>query len=145
MAEVSLQSIEKLHDVAASTECANGRCEKLYRGDLDNLADIIEEEVAERYVELPVDADGVPIRVDDLLRLSNGKVTAVRFITFNDAGWLINESGWLPDRVTHYQPDSWERIIEDAIKVGYADADNERLDGMRGTLVARCRALAGDE
>lgn len=31
------------------------------------LADEIEAEIAERYIELPVDADGVPIRIGDLV------------------------------------------------------------------------------
>ena len=31
------------------------------------LADAIEAEIAERYIELPVDADGVPIRIGDKL------------------------------------------------------------------------------
>lgn len=108
---------------------------------MSSHADAIERELDEHYVELPMDADGVPIGVDDLIKLPNGKITAVRFITFNDAGWLINESGWFPERVTHYQPDTWERIIEDAIHAGATDVNND----VRGNLVDRCRALAGDD
>lgn len=35
--------------------------------DLTDLADEIEREIAERYMELPVDADGVPIRLGDVM------------------------------------------------------------------------------
>lgn len=34
----------ELRAVAAKTECANGRCEKLYRGDLEHIADRIDAE-----------------------------------------------------------------------------------------------------
>lgn len=34
----------ELREVAAKTECANGRCEKLYRGDLEHIADRIDAE-----------------------------------------------------------------------------------------------------
>ena len=35
---------DELRKVAAKTECANGRCEKLYRGDLEHIADRIDAE-----------------------------------------------------------------------------------------------------
>ena len=35
---------DELRAVAAKTECANGRCEKLYRGDLEHIADRIDAE-----------------------------------------------------------------------------------------------------
>lgn len=38
---------DELRSVAAKTECANGRCEKLYRGDLETVADRIDAEHAE--------------------------------------------------------------------------------------------------
>lgn len=76
----------ELREVAAKTECANGRCEKLYRGDLERIADCIDvehkravmsamndalyhandESMAELgWVRLPKDADGVPIHFKD--------------------------------------------------------------------------------
>lgn len=61
---------DELRKIATKTECANGRCEKLYRGDLEHIADRIDAELAERYVELPKDADGVPIRVGDVMEFS---------------------------------------------------------------------------
>lgn len=130
-----LESIERLrkygHDCCARVDDA-----------IHDYADAIEREIAERYQILPLDAGGVPIRVGDVLKLPNGEITAVRFITFNDAGWLVNESGWLPDKVTHQQPDTWERIIEDAMKLGYTDPDNERLEKR---LLIRCKTLAGED
>lgn len=82
---------DELRKVAAKTECANGRCEKLYRGDLDHIADRIDEEhesaCAEaygngvqsvalpdmtNYIELPKDADGVTIHLGDMLEIEHG-------------------------------------------------------------------------
>ena len=129
---MSLESIETLRIWSKAHMCSDS---EIWR-----FIDAVEREISERYVELPLDADGVPICVDDLLRLPNGKVTAVRFITFNDAGWLINDSGWFPDRVTHYQHDSWERIIEDAMAYKELPTDMDVQ-----LLVDRCRALAGED
>ena len=81
---------DELRAVAAKAECASGRCEKLYRGDLDHIADRIdaEHESAVRYercafwhdasddelakyglLRAPIDADGVPIRVGDVVTM----------------------------------------------------------------------------
>jgi len=38
------------------------------QGDLLAMCDKVEREIAERFMELPVDADGVPVRVGDKLR-----------------------------------------------------------------------------
>ena len=49
---------------------------------------------------------------------------------------VLNQRKW-----HHVKPDTWERIIEDAVKLGFTDPDNEHL---ADKLVARCKALAGD-
>ena len=83
---------DELREVAVKTECANGRCEKLYRGDLEHIADRIDiaykhaigyiddrdsETMAENgWVKLPVDADGEYIRIGDVM--DKGKVTCIR-------------------------------------------------------------------
>lgn len=88
---------DELRKVAAKTECANGRCEKLYRGDLDHIADRIDQEHEEcegfarrledaaskgeevtifgtDYIQLPKDADGETIHIGDYLHSDeNGK------------------------------------------------------------------------
>ena len=105
---------DELRAVAAKTECANGRCEKLYRGDLDNIADRIdtehERECREQYatgvehgigasidasviqthgyIELPKDADGEYIRVGDELD-GYGKTIEVVELRIGRSGWVI--------------------------------------------------------
>lgn len=43
------------------------------QSDLKDVLHAIEAEIAERFMELPVDADGVPIRVGDVMTLRHGK------------------------------------------------------------------------
>lgn len=90
------------------------------------------------YMLLPKDADGKPIHVGDRLRNDSGKeVTVVgvgdgTFFTFFSVG--VNHAHYAAD-FRHAKPDSWERIVEDAI------------DGLcyEDELVARCKALAGEK
>ena len=121
--------------------------------EIHDIADRIDAELAERYVELPLDADGVPIHVgdkltDDAMRKSDGEVC--RLMLESD-GWHVGFSlgGWSIPRHHkwhHQQPDTWERIIEDAIREGfertglYTPADMDY-----GALVARCKALAREQ
>lgn len=100
------------------------------------------------YVMLPKDADGVPIHVGDVLVHVNNlnistKPFEVRSLVWHGDSWTVC------DRIgptvkhsvlRHHGPDTWERIIEDAIGLGecyHSDVDMARL-------VARCKALAGD-
>lgn len=64
---MTLESIEKLRnlrDEAASKMVDNPRwvCARA-----EEIADEIEREIAEKYMELPVDADGVPIHLGDMV------------------------------------------------------------------------------
>lgn len=97
------------------------------------------------YVKLPVDADGVPININDKVD-GYGKMHRVcQLRLYTDRDWsLVDEHGdtyydmaWF----THVKPDSWERIIADAVKNGMYDHDNEHI---QQKLVERCRRLAGD-
>ena len=157
---------DELRRIAAKTECANGRCEKLYRGDLDHIADRIDAEHAKaveraygegvmsvpialdesQWVKLPVDADGAPIHVGDELEINhNGAVRTVESLGLFEHGWTVfcnSGGGFVPSqtRCHHVKPDSWERIIADAVKNGMYDHDNERI---QQKLVERCKRLAG--
>lgn len=76
-----IESIEKLRELAAdmtSTEIldhleVSGKflfhTEWIdsWHSEFDRLCDKIEREISERYMELPVDADGVPIRTGDII------------------------------------------------------------------------------
>lgn len=89
---------DELRSIAAKTECASSRCEKLYRVDLERIADRIDAaheralvssyfdgvfsngELAENgFIRLPVDADGEVIHVGDMIERgkSRGHVIAL--------------------------------------------------------------------
>lgn len=95
------------------------------------------------WVKLPADADGVPIRVGDyvetLIEAFEGERGWVECLTLTEDGWCVD--GDRPSTVRHVQPDSWERIIEDAVKLGYADYPTTSYEA---ELVERCKRLAGE-
>ena len=95
--------------------------------DLTDLADEIEREIAERYMELPVDADGVPVKLGDTI----GEVDNRDRYTFTVEGYtsalpdgigelmLVDEHDdcWYPTKCRHVKP----RTIEDVLR-DFADA-----------------------
>lgn len=103
------------------------------------------------YVKLPVDADGVPIHVGDTVEEvgedpTRYTVCGVGTLQERPAVFYGNPSeygyadGWdFAENVCHVQPDTWERIIEDAANL--VRGDNESVV----ELVERCRRLAGEE
>lgn len=96
-------------------------------------------------VKLPVDADGVPIHIGDRVEWSNGSFT-VHELKLTEDGWQTwdSEHGYTvhaDECIRHVQPDSWETIIQDAVKLGYADYPTTDYEA---ELVERCRRLAGE-
>ena len=93
---------DELRAVAAKTECANGRCEKLYRGDLDHIADRIDAEHESKvgctadewdywestHIELPKDAHDECIYVGDVMD-GYGKTIEVVELRIGRSGWVI--------------------------------------------------------
>lgn len=93
------------------------------------------------YVKLPVDADGVPIRIGDTVKLGDGTFEVRRLELYDMDSWdVLDRFGepFSPFYMRHVQPDTWEHIIEDAAKL--ARGDNDAVM----ELVERCRRLAGD-
>lgn len=135
-------------------------CHKDTRDMMRRIADRIDKEHAEavadalqlrgepdRWVELPVDADGIPIHVGDMVGWDGDEEFEVKGFGGSRAERLfyLNESGrfcWgIAENCHHHQPDSWERIVEDAMMLGcvtYPAASDKHA------LVERCRRLAGE-
>ena len=107
---------------------------------------VLGEQERDGWVELPKDADGVPIRVGDTVEYVDDTLAPrnVTSITLAGDGWwvYIDGLGRRPDTYRHVTPDTWERIIEDAFNAAIQGAD-ERWDSDvdRDILVARCKAL----
>lgn len=101
-----------------------------------------------------LDADGVEIKVGDTVWYrslctmgSMRKATVIGFDENSLGGKLAtlkDEAGktWYidPKKITHVQPDSWERLEEDA-----ADLDDMPCDFNAKDLIRRAKALAGAE
>lgn len=112
---------------------------------LNAIADAVEQELVERYVAKPLDADGVPINVGDKMvgpylepSYVDGVGVGVFFVYDGESMY----HGYDAQCYRHYQCDTWERIIEDALGSRWS-APNE-LSSDFTALVARCKKLAGD-
>lgn len=83
--------------------------------ELRALADRIDSEM----VELPKDADGVPIHVGDNVYLESGRKATVNRIELSHGEQSIHFSvcgnffSLAPENLAHTRPDSWERIADD--------------------------------
>ena len=105
---------DELREIAAKTECANGRCEKLYRGDLEHIADRIDAKHEEAIASMmndalyhandkdmadlgwyrALDADNQPIHADDEMFLkgdSVGRVTAIGVGQRSEWVWTLRD------------------------------------------------------
>lgn len=73
------------------------------------IANEIEREISERYMPLPVDADGVPIHVGDELE---GNYT----VTFVSEHWVLSAGRGRRNasRCRHIKPDPLKKLLHDA-------------------------------
>ena len=110
-------------------------------------ADELRERIEREYIKAPVDADGAPIRIGDRVRIGRTEFEAIGFgnVTCDEETYGVfmqRESGeyeWFNARyLRHIQPDSWERILDDAVRLSRGDNDAVM------ELVERCRRLAGE-
>ena len=114
------------------------------------------ERIDSELVELPRDADGVPIHVGDTVYLNEGreaKVFRVNIASDNSSidfttccdGRIYNAIG--PTYFTHTRPDSLERIADELEEL----SESNRVNGSgevfyrAGDLAARIRRLADKE
>lgn len=106
-----------------------------YKVFASTLADLLD-----RCVELPLDREGVPIRPGDEVSW-RGNVARVGCCQVEaDGDWLVVTESGFPTRcldvISHVLPDSFERIVDDAL--GW-QATKENRD----ELLRRCREVAG--
>lgn len=143
---ISRVELDALHAIADRIEeqYAKERIKVYDKGVYDGID---ADKDAMGYVKLPVDADRVPIHINDRLD-GYGKIHRVYQLNLNTGGdWsLVDERGdvyYDMAAFTHVKPDSWERIIKDALTSDRGDAYAVST-GMMRELVERCRKLAGD-
>lgn len=75
------------------------------------------------YMKLPLDADGEPIRIGDVVYVNPGVAWMVVGLRMSKFGWKVemNDVPFLcePDDLTHKKPepdDSWEKLEEDMMR-----------------------------
>lgn len=119
MSEIrALENLRGLRDEAASKMVDNPRwvCARA-----EAIADEIEAEVVERFMELPVDADGVPIHVGDMMEDDGEPFTICAVAPGCVHRWHVCNIGepskgtvsYPPISLRHYVPDSIGRIVQD--------------------------------
>lgn len=94
----------------------------------------------------PLDANGELWHKGDMSDSPWGEIESIAFDGYH---WQVSghdtSAPWIPaDSISHYRPDTWERIIMDAIDAVDDCWANDEHDKLVDALVARCKALAGD-
>lgn len=113
-----LESIEKLRGYAPNHPELYAVC--------NAAADAIEAEIAERYMELPVDADGVPIRVGETCYdTDTGEQFEVSSVEWNNvcwSAWSKPETRHIYINITHEKPRTVEDVLREfaykAVRIG---------------------------
>ncbi len=137
--------IRKWCEFEDGTECG-GFVTKASFDKLCALADRIDSEM----VELPKDADGVPIHVGDTVwGCISGMQMAVHELRLTDRWSISTDTGFIPkaSAVTHVRPDSFERIadeLEEWSEDNRINGDGEVFDRAR-QFSERIRKLAKRE
>ena len=103
---VFCDKLRNVDDNHVSAEYVAERCAI----DVRRMADAIEREIAERYVELPLDADGVPIHELDTLYDRDGKEFVVTTLVM-DGGWTVKSWG-KPGRPQNYRHAKPRTIVD---------------------------------
>ena len=85
---MTMESIEKLRELVEQSRNEYVQGSVSYNVGFNEIADEIEREIAERYMELPVDADGVPIHVGDVLEYGD-RVRATGIVKALNGGMVI--------------------------------------------------------
>ena len=125
------ESIEKLREWRRNSTWSDGNLHIV--GDtlhetlkFDELIDEIEREIDERFMELPVDADGVPIHMGDTLQLGDtrGEVVALNYCPNNGKlpwEWQCDTGNWYNTAFArHVKPRTVEDVLEEFL---HASAD----------------------
>ena len=125
-----LASIEKLRDLAADINgneiidhmqlypsCVfDGHWLDSWHMEFDRALDSIEREIAERYMELPADADGVPVHIGDTLYIFDDSAEVT--VTLLSSGGFSTERPFTysPSMFSHAKPDPLKELLNDHLQ-----------------------------
>ena len=113
-----MDAIEKLREFAGTPDCG------FWSSEMNRIADEIERELADKYLLLPVDKDGEPIRIGDLIEYrapdEAHAVHAQGVYVYRDGPLegemvVVNErlGLWQADMCRHVRPDPLEELLRD--------------------------------
>ena len=116
-----LESLDKLRDWIRHLDSNTHLGVLTYQGvaGLEGIAHAIQAEVDERYMELPVDADGEPIHVGDYLQLGDtrGEVVELTYCPANGElpwEWQCDTGDWYNTVFArHVKPRTVEDVLND--------------------------------
>ena len=137
-----MESIEKLREYIS-------RWAPMTQTEMTKYADEIEREVSERYMLLPVDADGVPIHMDDMLKSETAsKPFIVESMTFADS-WTVwdRENGatrW-PSECHHVKPRTIEDVLRDCCNEWNEHCGSEWEQGVYAKYADELRSMGVGE
>ena len=108
-----MSEIKTLEDMRNTVKTIAADCDE---GWILGCLDAIEAEIAERFMELPLDADGVPIRIGDTVCEVDVRVPIeVMSLTFYKDCVDVNVCGMNPNMLRHVKPRTLESILCDAL------------------------------
>lgn len=120
--------------------------EHLSRSSILAIADRIDAALAERYVELPKDADGEYIHVGDVLTDDEYKFKVFELAAFGDGSWSIrNEDGnaWAACDVTHHHEPTVEDVLREFAsaydRIGGEDDEHQKYLNLIAEFAAKLR------
>lgn len=111
---------------------------------------ITDEHMVEHgWIRLPKDADGEYIHIGDVMVYADGNTCPLPVVALVPPTVFLTDEGPRYADMCRHQPDTWERIIRDAIAEGMArelsnlNGGYDRSDSLsNASLVARCKTLA---
>ena len=129
---VLMESIEKLRkmDDGELIALGNGQYGRDYRH--NSIANEIEREIAERYIEQPFDRDGVPIKVGETCYdIDTGEPFEVSSIEWNGlcwSAWSKPETRHIYNRISHVKPRTIEDVLKDCAESWEYVSDANKAD-----------------
>lgn len=115
---------------------------------------LAENRCGDGYMKLPLDADGVPIRIGDMVYGKPGIAWTVYSLCVSDDGYQVtmeNAPFWyLPGELTHKRPeltkpeppDSWEKLEKDVYHAVMTDFIEDPDEEVRD-LIRRAKEMVG--
>ena len=111
-----IKALEKLRN-AITTYAAE--CDERW---LLASCDDVEAEITERYMLLPVDADGVPIHVGDICEMNGERFEVRQLTTDGDYWWAVDRLGefYIAELCRHVKSRTLEDVLIDAMQFGFS-------------------------